>query len=74
MTGQQFNTLISVMYVGYVLMQVPSCVAAFLNICRWDAQGSAETYSSINLEDHPHTFPSAFLCGVSFPSVQVSEH
>ncbi|KAL4071130.1 major facilitator superfamily domain-containing protein [Scleroderma yunnanense] len=27
MTGQQFNTLISIMYVGYVLMQVPSNVS-----------------------------------------------
>lgn len=35
MTGQQFNTLISAMYVGYVLMQVPSCVTAFLNQRCW---------------------------------------
>jgi hypothetical protein len=28
MTGNQFNTLISILYVGYVLMQAPSYVPA----------------------------------------------
>lgn len=28
MTGNQFNTLISILYVGYVFMQAPSCVPA----------------------------------------------
>lgn len=31
MTGRQFNTLISIMYVGYVLSQIPSYVFCFLH-------------------------------------------
>jgi hypothetical protein len=25
--GQEFNTILSILYVGYILMQVPSCVS-----------------------------------------------
>lgn len=32
MTGQQFNTLISIMYVGYVLSQIPSYVYCLLHL------------------------------------------
>jgi len=30
MTGYQFNTLISILYIGYVIMQAPSCVPVHL--------------------------------------------
>ena len=71
LTGLQFNTLISILHVGYVLMQVPSCVAAPLD--NRDTYKFAETYSSIGLKTI-RILLSAFFCGVSFPSVQVSRH
>jgi len=70
LTGQQFNTLISIMYVGYTLTQIPSYV-----YCRSSrvafTQMPAETYSSTDLEDHLYTFPIASFSGGSFPSVLV---
>lgn len=72
MTGQQFNTLISLFYVGYVLMQIPSYVHYLSCSCDTSTQKLIETFSSINLPDHPYTFPPAYLCGESLTFVLVS--
>jgi hypothetical protein len=36
MSGRQFNTLISILYVGYVLMQIPSYVSLGVDVNRSD--------------------------------------
>lgn len=30
--GQEFNTLLSILYVGYIIMQIPSCVSPTLSM------------------------------------------
>ena len=70
LTGQQFNTLISVMFVGYTLTQVPSYVYWLVGRVAF-TQILAETYSSTDLEDRLYTFLIASFSGGSFPSVLV---
>lgn len=71
MTGRQFNTLVSIMFIGYVPMQIPSYgYRVFRTI--FMLTNPSGTCFSIGLINRLHTSPCAYLCGGYFLSALVS--
>ena len=68
--GNQFASVLSALYIGYIIMQIPSLVLS--HIClSVDSDGDVAICSSITAGSHRYTYLLVWLSGVASQCLQV---